>query len=197
MRKQEVIEEFQNYQNIIGEIDSLYRINEGICDFFDADNSKFFYYGLSLSAINKALVCWQHSLCAVLLCHDRESKNIPKSIERILSEKIEDDENKVIYNKILPYLKNILKIIEDENGNIEKLRNFRNNVYSHFNKKIFNEEWQKSYKKENNFEFPKLKTVCLNIFDDLSRILEILGAEIFDKSFVLDRDVKKLIERLW
>ena len=94
-------------------------------------------------------------------------------------------------------MKNILKIIEDENSNIEKLRNFRNNVYSHFNKKIFNEEWQKSYKKENNFEFPKLKTVCLNIFDDLSRILEILGAEIFDKSFVLDRDVKKLIERLW
>ena len=70
----------ENYQNIIGEIDSFYRINEALCDFFDSNNTKFYSYGLVLSSINSALVCWQHSLCSILLCRNKESKNIPCSI---------------------------------------------------------------------------------------------------------------------
>ena len=196
MEKQKIIEEFQNYQNIIGKIDSFYRINEALCHFFESSNAKFYSYGLVLSSINSALVCWQHSLCSILLCRNKESKNIPCSIDRILSEGITNDKNKVLYNKIVPYLKELQKIINQESDNIEKLRNFRNNVYAHFNKKIFNEEWQIEYKVVNNFDFVKLREACLRIFDNISAILEILGAETFEKSIVLQRDIKKFIEKL-
>ncbi len=49
MEKQKIIEEFQKYQNIIGEIDSFYHINEALCDFFDSSNTRFYSYGLVLS----------------------------------------------------------------------------------------------------------------------------------------------------
>ena len=194
MTKNEVINELQYYQMYIGEIISCYYINEALCDFADSYPESLRQYGIELRVISRALVCKEHLLSAVLLCYDPKSKRLMKSIERILCEKISDD--MLSYSKITNKLHDAKKEIQKCTDDISKLREFRNKVYAHFDQKIFDDSWQISFKKENNFNFTKIKELCESIFNTFSEILEILGSKPYDASVIRLSDVERFIERL-
>ena len=194
MTKSEVVNELQYYQMYIGEILSCYYFNEAICDLADSKPNIVFKYGLCLSTLSSALKYKSQTVASILLCRISRSKSIPKSIDRILCEKISDDLD--AYKKIKTLLHDVNKLIEKNNDNILELRAYRDSVYAHFEQEIFDDKWQADFMKEHDLNFTKLKILCENIFDIFSKILEILDEEPFVKSLVNPSDISAFLDRI-
>lgn len=194
MTKNEVIRELQYYQMYMGEIISCYYFNEAICDLVQSKPSTLFEYKLCLPTLTGALKYKQQTVAAILLCRNDKSKSIPKSIDRILSEKIIDD--MLSYQKIKAILHKINERIDQNNDNILELKTYRDKVYAHFEQPLFDENWQVEFKEEHNLDFTKLITLFVSIFNDFSKVLVILGAEPYENSLINLSNVDAFLDKI-
>ena len=192
--KEEIINTIKYFQRYIGEILSNYQINNAICDFYDFNKNKFREYGNCLGHISSALNYRQYMLCYLLFYHDKESKSIPKLINQI-------KDNRVVADKELDkQLKNIaLKINSELNSfslDIENLKEYRYDIYAHWNTKVFNESWQEQFIKDHPINYSNLLLLCQKCFEHFSNILVIIGDEPFDKSLTKDFEINHFIDKL-
>lgn len=84
-------------------------------------------------------------LCYLLFHYDKESKSIPRLLNKVRDIKISNDEG---IDKELKKLAEELRLeINEANTDIESLKEYRYDVYAHWNKNIFDEDWKKDFAK--------------------------------------------------
>lgn len=194
MKVKEFINELKYYQMFLGEIISNYYINEAICDFAEQNRICFNQYGNCLGQISSALVHNQHLLCDILLHKNNESKSIPRTLNRLFNEPFNVSKENAQTIKTKASI--VLEAIDNHKVDIDNLNAFRNNVYAHFNNKLFDEQWQEEYKAKHPFDFDALIKVCKQCVDIFSEILYLLNEEAYSMSTIqlahLDKFIKKL-----
>ena len=190
----EIVNEIKYYQMYLSEIISDFCINESICDFFDEDRNKYIQYGICLGNISEALNYRQHMLCYLLFHYDRESKSIPRFLNRIKDTKIfkEADKDK----KLKSIEEEMTKLIEEAKGDIESLKEYRYDVYAHWNKNIFNTEWQQNFKNEHPFNYVKMIDLCAHCYELLGDMLSLFGEQSFCKALIDKKHLNTFINQL-
>ena len=98
----------------------------------------------------------------------RQRKSIPKLLNRLKDTKILEDKKLDSFIKILSKdIKDLLSSAEIDIGN---LKEYRHNIYTHWNKNRFNSEWQEQFKNEHVFDFVKIFNIakqCIEIFTEI------------------------------
>lgn len=194
MKNNEFVNELKYYQMFLGEVISDYYINEAIHDLFDQKSSSFIQYGNCLGHISSALLHNQQVLCNILLTKSKEGKSIPKTLGRLFTESTNISTD--VLEQIKEKAKVVLNLIEESKSDLSNLKNFRDNIYAHFNNNLFIEDWKVDFKANHPFDFKKIVNICINIFDIFSQMLEMLGEESYYKSITptmyIDRFIKSL-----
>ena len=194
MKIKEFVNELKYYQMFLGEAISAYYINSAICDFADQKESSFYRYGNCLGQISSALIYRQSMLCDILLRNSKQSKCIPRTIERIFNEPFGNDKKtKEEIQRLLCAVKEQLDKIESD---LKELSEYRNNVYAHFNNNIFSEMWQKEFRQKHCFNDVQIIEVAAKCFEHFSIILKLLKEEPYLKSLVNQAHVKRMIKRI-
>ena len=194
MKINEFVNELKYYQMFLGEVISDYYINKAICDFFDQKPASFIKYGNCLSHISSALLQRQQVLCNILLTKNRDGKSIPKTLGRLFTESTNISTD--VLEQIKEKAKVVLNLIEESKSDLSNLKDFRDNVYAHFNNNLFKEEWQVDFRANHPFDFKKMVNMCINIFDVFSHILEMLGEESYYKSITPTMYIDSFIKSL-
>ena len=192
--KEDIVNSIKYFQMYLGEVLSYYQLNDAICDFYDTTQGKFNEYGNCLGYISSALNYRQHMLCYLLFYYDKDSKSIPRLINEIR-------DNRVLADKELDHkLKNVaLKMaaeLDSFHADIENLMEYRHNVYAHWNKKVFNDDWQTQFKKNHTINYKNILLLCQKCFEYFSDMLIMMGEEPFVKSFINDFEIKHFISQL-
>ena len=152
----------------LNELISDYYLNELICDFYEQDRVKYRKYGNNLSNISKALKYRQHMLCYLLFYEDKDSKSIPKLLNRLKDTKILEDKKLDYFVKCLS--DDIKDLLNSAKTDIINLKEYRHNIYAHWNKNRFKSEWQEQFKSEHIFDFEKIFNIskkCIEIFTEI------------------------------
>ena len=194
MTKEELINELQNYQMYLGEFVSDFVINESICDFNDENQSKFHYYGNCLSKISSALKYRQHMLCYLLFYKSSDGKSIPRLLNRIKSTSILDD--KELSRKIREIASQADDTLSKASQDIDNLKEYRHNVYAHWNDELFNTEWQNDFANNHKFNYEnilELGGLCFRLFGE---ILNLLGSQSFVGSVENNEAIQRFICKL-
>lgn len=190
----DVCTDIKYYQLYLKELISDYYINESICDFYDENKSLYIRYGNCLSDISKSLKYRQHMLCYLLFYEDKESKSIPKLLNRIRDTKIIKDKELDKAIKILA--KEIEDYVDSNKKDIENLKEYRHNVYAHWNKKLFDQNWQNEFQSQHTFDFKKIITLSQKCIETLSIILSFLGEDSYvypePDTHYIEKFIKKL-----
>lgn len=164
----EIINEIRYYQMFLYELISDYCLNESICDFYEHDRSNYRRYGNNLSNISKALKYRQHMLSYLLFYDDKDSKSIPKLLRRLKDTKVLEDKK---LDSFIKYLSNdIQDLLKSAETDITNLKEYRHNIYAHWNKNSFKAEWQEQFKNEHVFDFEKIFNIsqkCIEIFTEI------------------------------
>lgn len=190
---EEVIIELKYYQMYIGKAISYVYINDKICDFFDLEKEKYNLYACSLGEISSSLIMSQRILFSNLLLEDK-GRCIPKLLNKLDSNQICDNTN---FNLKIKTIVNEMKDIMDlQAKNIEKLKEYRHKVYAHFDKGLFNTEWQKTFVQKNDCDFDAIINTCIELFEKIYELIVLLGGEPFGKTLMKPYDINYLISRL-
>ena len=194
METTELINELHYYQMYLGEFLSDFEINEAICDLYEENKVCYNQYGLCLGNISGALSYRQHMLCYLLFYNDSDGKSIPKLINRIKDTKIVNDKelSKDIKNIVFKLNEPFSKAEND----IDNLKEYRHNVYAHWNKKVFNTDWQQEFTFNHQFNYDNILALSIQCFKVFSEILILLGSEPFEKSLVSNHSIEFLLNRL-
>lgn len=194
MKIQELVNEIQYYQMYLGEFLSDFEINEAICDFSEENKNCYNKYGLCLGHISGALNYRQHMLCYLLFYNSSDGKSIPKFINRIKDTKIVND------NELSKLIKNIVSKLDspflEAKKDIENLKEYRHNVYAHWNKNVFNTDWQQEFESNHKFNYDNILELSIQCFKVFSEILSLLGSEPFEKSLISKYSISLLFDKL-
>lgn len=194
METTELINELHYYQMYLGEFLSDFEINEAICDLYEENKVCYNQYGLCLGNISSALSYRQHMLCYLLFYNDSDGKSIPKLINRIKDTKIVNDK------ELSKDIKNIVFKLDEPfskaENDIDNLKEYRHNVYAHWNKKVFNTDWQQEFTFNHQFNYDNILELSIQCFKVFSEILILLGSEPFEKSLVSNHSIEFLLNRL-
>ena len=194
MEISKLINELHYYQMYLGEFLSDFELNEAICDLYEENKGCYNQYGLCLGNISGALNYRQHMLCYLLFYNDSDGKSIPKLINRIRDTEIVNDK------KLTAGIKNIVSKLEkpfaEAKNDIENLKEYRHNVYAHWNKKVFNSDWQQEFALNHQFNYDKILELSIQCFKIFSEILILLGGEPFEKSLIKNHSIEYFFNKL-
>ena len=173
MNNESLCNDIKYYQMYLKELLTDYYINESICDFYETDKGQFIRYGNCLGNITRALSYRQHMLCYLLFYEDKDSKSIPKLLNRIRDTKLLKDKE---LDKAIKYLANEIEaMVKSASCDIENLKEYRHKVYAHWNVNLFNTEWQKQFKKNHIFDYEKIISLSKKCIETFGVILNFLG----------------------
>ena len=192
--QKEIVNEIKYYQMYLSETISDFCINESICDFFDEDKNKYNQYGICLGNISEALNYRQHMLCYLLFHYDKDSKSIPRFLNRIKDTKIfrEVDKDK----KLKQLEEEMTQLLEEASNDIQSLKEYRYDVYAHWNKNVFNTEWQQNFKNEHPFDYGKIIELCTQCYNLLGDMLNLFGEKSFSKALINKKHLDAFISQL-
>lgn len=194
MIKEKIVTELKYYQKYLGELISHFYINEAICNFYNNQKDDYWRFGICLGNISDALNYRQHMLCYLLFHYDKDSKSIPRLLNKVRDIKISNDEEK---DKELKELAKELRFeINAANADIESLKEYRYDVYAHWNKNIFDENWQKDFASKHPFDYEKIINLCFKSFNVFKKMLSLLGEEAFELSIIQPSHIDLFIEKL-
>lgn len=186
-----LITELKYYQMYIGEIISDYEINERICDLFDTNKVVYAKYGNCLGHISTALVYRQYMLCCLMFCEDKDSKSIQKLCNTILDTKVVDDKD--LHAQLKKCIERLKTVLDENKSTIDKLYKYRCKIYAHWDKKVFDSDWQKAFVLEYKFDYEAILKLCNESFDTITNLLELLGEGPYTKSITPLSDIDKFI----
>lgn len=194
MIKEKIANELKYYQKYLGELISHFYINEAICDFYDNQKADYCRFGICLGNISDALNYRQHMLCYLLFHYDKESKSIPRLLNKVRDLKISNNKEK---EKELKKLAEELRLeINQANPDIESLKEYRYDVYAHWNKNIFDEDWQKDFASKHPFDYGKIIDLSVKSFNIFKKMLSLLDEESFELSIIEPSHIDLFIEKL-
>ncbi len=87
----QLIKEIKYYQLYLGKAIAQIYINEKLCDFHDNQNKQFNLFASSFGEITSALLLSQRIIFCDIFIEDRDSKNIHKLLNKLISNKIVND----------------------------------------------------------------------------------------------------------
>lgn len=173
MNNDSLCNDIRYFQMYLKELLTDYEMNEAICDFYENDKSKFMKFGTCLGNISEALCYRQHMLCYLLFYKDKDSKSIPRLLNRIKDTKLL--QNKKL-DEAIKYLANEVNLLlQNANTDIVNIKEYRHNVYAHWNVNSFNKEWRKQFREKHLFDYEKiieLTRKCLETFEVILSLLD-------------------------
>ena len=194
MIKEKIVTELKYYQKYLGELISHFYINEAICNLYDTQKEHYCKFGICLGNISDTLNYRQHMLCYLLFHYDKESKSIPRLLNKVRDIKISNDEGT---DKELKKLAEELRFeINEANTDIESLKEYRYDVYAHWNKNIFDEDWQKDFANKHPFDYEKIIGLSVKSFNIFKKMLSLLDEESFELSIIQPSHIDLFIEKL-
>ena len=177
MSNENLCNDLKYYQMYLKELLTDYYINESICDFYENEKSKFIKYGDCLGNISHALSYRQHMLCYLLFYEDKDSKSIPKLLNRIRDTKLLKDKQ---LDKAIKFLANEIEtIVKSASCDIENLKEYRHKVYAHWDVNLFNTDWQKQFKKDHAFDYEKIINLSKKCIETFELIISFLGQDSY------------------
>ena len=189
----QILNEIEYYQMHISDILANNNINEKICDWYENNKEKYQKYNCALGHISSALVQRSHLLSYILFDESSDAKNIKQLFNRLCSTKYV---KKNIHIKIKETVKNAEIQVENIKEDIYSLQKFRHNVYAHFNKNIFKNDWQENFKKENSFNFNNILNGLIEIYKCLNSIKILLGYQEMSLEYTNQNDIELLLSKL-
>ncbi len=189
-----LLNEMKCYQLYIGKAIAQIYINEKICDFHDNWQQQFNTYATSFSEISSALLLSQRMIFCDIFIQDRDSKNIHKLLNRLISTKIST--NKSIDLQIKEAANQLKSEIDLQQSNIEKLKDYRNKIMAHFSTKFFINEWRMNFPIQNDCKFMDIAELAEKMFDGLSKIIILLNDKPLDTLIMTPLDFDYAILKL-
>ena len=194
MKVKELINELKYYQMYLGELISVYHINEAICDLADNNKTVYASYGNCLGQISSALVHHQHILCDIMLRWNKKCKCIPRTIDRVFNEPFMCDET--VKEKIKAIFEDLKTGFNSVAGDLDNLNSYRNNVYAHFCNSVFSTQWQVEFKAKHPFDYDKILSMAEQCFDGFSKVLNLLSEEPYEGSICALGDINRMVGKL-
>lgn len=194
MEREPLIKEIEYYQYYLGKAVAQIYINERICDFYDCNNEKYSLFADSLSEISSALLLSHRIIFSNIFIGDRDSKHIRRLLNRLNSTKIVSQDD--IHLKIKVVADSLINEIDKQSVNIDKLKEYRDNILAHFNTKFFDDDWRKNLPIQYSCDFIAIKNLAIKIYNGLSQILILLKSVPLDNGMMTPYDINKLIEKL-
>lgn len=182
------------YQLYIGKAISQIYINEKICDFHDNWQQQFNTYATSFSEISSALLLSQRMIFCDIFIQDRDSKNIHKLLNRLISTKISSDNN--IDLQIKEIANQLKSDMDLQYSNIEKLKDYRNKIMAHFSTNFLRNEWRINFPVQNDCKFMDIAGLAKKIFEGLSKIIVLLNDKPLDALIMTPFDFNYAILKL-
>ncbi len=189
-----LVEELQYYQMYFGKALRCGYINDKICDFFDFHFDRYRPYENSLGEISSALLHSQRVLFSSLLIEDKDSKHIGKLLNRLQSTKVSNDE--IVDKKIKQIAQKLSIEVQKQSANILKLKEYRNKVFVHFDKKSFDDEWRNQFPLQNPCDFAEIINLSKQIYGGLYDIIMLLKGIPFSTSELYPTDINYLFNKL-
>ncbi len=190
----QLIKEIKYFQLYLGKAIAQIYINEKLCDFHDNHNQSFNLYACSFGEISSALLLSQRIIFCDIFIEDRDSKNIHKLLNKLISNKIVN--NAEIDLQIKNIANGLKNEIEIQAVNISKLKEYRNNVMAHFSTKFFDDEWRINFPIQNACNFLDIANLATKTFDRLAEIIILLKDEPLDKGILVPFDISYAILKL-
>lgn len=176
------------------ELISNFYISESLNDLFDEDKQNFYKFGNYLTNIVNSANYRQHMLIYLMFHEDKDSKSIPRLLNKIRDNKMLKD---VHYNNVIKSLGDkISHLINEASLDIKNIKEYRDNVYAHWNKNLFKTEWQKQFKQEFKFDYGKLIELAKNCLEAFDHILFLFNEESYVPIQVEKEGIIKLIEKI-
>lgn len=192
--KNEICTEIKYFQMYLHELISDYYISEAVNNFYDENKIKYISYGNFLTDIVKAVNYRQHMLFYLMYHEDKDSKSIPRLLNKIQDNKMLQDQH--LNNTIKSLGKEISKLITDASVDIKNIKEYRDNVYAHWNKNLFKKNWQQQFKKDNKFDYEKMIVVAKKTLETLDDILFLFNEESYIPPDVSKFGLNKLINAI-
>ena len=190
----ELKKDLKYLQMYIGELLTGFELNEAICDFYESDRISFNNYGTCLGFISSSLKYKIQMLGYLLFSKKTDQMNIHKVLNKINSDL--KYENKEVEKRIKQISLNLEKAIEEKNDDYDILTTYRDNVYAHWEKKIFNEDFQKEFLDKNKLNFLVFIDLAKVCFDSFTDILKLLNEEPYICSLPQKHIIERFINKL-
>lgn len=194
MENIKLIEELQYYQLYFGKALRCGYINDKICDYFDDNPNKYRPFENSLGEISSALLHSQRVIFSSLLIEDKDSKHIRKLLNKLISIRVSN--NDIVDKKIKQIAQKLLLEVQIQSANILELKEYRNKVFVHFDKKSFNDEWRNQFPLQNPCNFNEIINLAKQIYNGLYDIIVLLNGIPFSTSELCPNDINDMIAKL-
>lgn len=192
--KNEICNEIKYFQMYLHELISDYYISESLNDFYDANKIKYLNYGNYLTEIVKAVNYRQHMLFYLMYHEDRDSKSIPRLLNKIQDNKLLQDQH--LNDTIKSLGGEISNLITEVSLDIKNIKEYRDNVYAHWNKNLFKKQWQQKFKNDYKFNYEKMINVAKKTLKTLDDILFLFDEDSFVPPEVSKYGLNKLINTI-
>lgn len=175
--KNEICNEIRYFQMFLHELISDCYLSDALNNFYEEDKNKYIKYGNYLTYIVKAVNYRQYMLIYLMYYEDKDSKSIPRLLNKIKDNKLLKE--KPINDTIKSLGKTISQLINDISLDIKNIKEYRDNVYAHWNKNLFKKEWQQQFKKDYKFDYEKILEVAKTTLETFDNILFLFNEDSY------------------
>ena len=191
--KSKLTNDLKYLQMYIGELLTGYELNEAICDFYDCDKVSYIQFGTCLGFISSSLKYRIQMLGYLLFSCNNKTMNINKVLNKIIFDFLYED--KTVEQKIKQRARNLQSSIEAQRGEFAVLKSYRDSVYAHWEKEIFNNYYQNDFIENNKLNFSVFVELSKICFDCFSEMLNLLNEEPYIRSFPQKTKIEHFIKK--